>query len=137
MIPEATLKESAMYRAYALLQPNSNFDLGAAVQRLQASFPGMDVKREGDLVTLTGADWDYSLKLEQGEFVLGESQGFAERIAGAEDGLDIASCDRRVEMWSDTPDPFMEHCDDHLKALEAVRGFSGIILIDPSEPCIL
>ena len=126
-----------MYRAFGLLQPKSDFTLSAATERLKARFPQLTVERNEDRITLSGSDWDYYLAFVTGDFVKTESEQFAERIAGIEDGADIVACDRRVEVWSDTPDPFMEHFDDHFQVLDVLRTFNGVILIDPNEPSLL
>jgi hypothetical protein len=49
----------------------------------------------------------------------------------------IRTCDRRFEMWSDTPDPFMEYFERHFQILDVLRGFRGVILVDPREPALL
>ena len=41
---------------------------------------------------------------------------------------------RRVEVWSDTPDPFMEHFNDFLSVVEVLKSFRGLIAVDPNEP---
>jgi hypothetical protein len=126
-----------MYRAFALLQPSCNLTLTVLAGRLRERFPSLQVDHNGNEITLTGNNWDYHLLLVSGPDVKAESEGFAERIAGVEDGAEFAACDRRIEVWSDTPDPFMEHFDDHFQVLDVLRGCKGVILIDPSEPGLL
>jgi hypothetical protein len=76
--------------------------------------------------------------MNAGPEVLEDSQRFAEVIAGGEEeGKGIAAIDRRAEIGSDTPDPEMDHFEDYLTLLDAVRSFRGIIAIDPSEPSLL
>jgi hypothetical protein len=81
--------------------------------------------------------WDYHLLLQSGQNVLDESEGLAGRIAGLDDDTAMRSCNRRVEVWSDTPDPFMEHFDKHFQVLDVLRGFKGVILVDPKEPALV
>ncbi len=46
-------------------------------------------------------------------------------------------CDRRVEVWSDTPDPFVEHLSDFHAVIEVLRSFRGLIPVDPNEPALM
>jgi hypothetical protein len=126
-----------MYHAFALLQPDSNLTLPATASKLKAAFPNFDVEQSSAEIVLANDSWDYHLLLESGPDVLNESQSLARRIVGLDDDSPLGSCDRRLNMSSDTPDPFMEHFDDHFKVLEALRGFKGVILVDPNEPALL
>jgi hypothetical protein len=126
-----------MYHAFALLQHDSDLTLAAAAKKLKARFPHFNVEQGGAEIVLTNEAWDYHLLLETGPDVLNESEGLAGRIAGLDDDTAMRSCDRRLNLWSDTPDPFMEHFDDHFQLLEVVRGFKGVILVDPNEPGLL
>jgi hypothetical protein len=126
-----------MYRAYGLLQPGSDFSIGEAASRLQTRFPTSSVAAGGDRITATEGDWGIEFWLNSDPSVLTESIGFAEKIAGAVDGLEIESCASRVEVWSDTADPFIEHLADFHAVLELLRGFRGLILIDPAEPALM
>lgn len=126
-----------MYRAYGLLQPGSDFDLHAAAERLQARFPDYTVLLADGQITVAKANWEIELRLNADLTVLPESIGYAEKIAGLSDGADIETCDRRVEVWSDTPDPFVEHLADFHAVLEVLRTFTGVIPIDPKEPALM
>jgi hypothetical protein len=125
-----------MYRAFALLQPGSNLTLAAVAGGLRERFPALQVGQSGDEITLSGDDWDHHLRLDSGPDIKLESEGLAGRIPDTEAG-DISVCDRRLEIWSDTPDPFMEHFDDHFQVLDVLRAFKGVILIDPGEPGLI
>src|SRR6476659_2200395 len=98
-----------MYRAFGLLQPETDFNLDEAEKRLRAKFPDSTVSRSGQQIGITKVDWEIELLLNADASVQAESAEIAEKIAGAEDGNYIAMCARRVEVWSDTPDPVMEH----------------------------
>ena len=79
------------------------------------------------------------MALVAGPHVSTETQGLTEKIAGwepAEADAVIAS-DRRVEVWSETPDPFMEHFNDYLKVIEVLKSFRGVIPVDPHTPTLL
>jgi hypothetical protein len=126
-----------MYRAYGLLQPGSDFTLEEAEQRLTAKFPDATVRRAGDQITTAKGDWEIELRLNGDPGVLAESIAIAEKIGGLTDAADIASCGRRVEVWSETRDPTTEHLADFQALLEVLRTFTGIILVDPSEPTLM
>jgi hypothetical protein len=126
-----------MYHAFALLQPKSDYTMALARDRLKMRFPDYDVAQNGDEITLTEGDWDYHLVLLSGQNVLEESEGLAGRISGLDDDAPMRTCDRRVEVWSDTNDPFMEYFERHFQVLDVLRSFHEVILVDPKEPCLL
>ena len=126
-----------MYRAYGLLQPGSTFTPDEAAARLRARLPDAAVTVAGDQVTAQKGDWEIELRVNADPAVLAESAALAERIAGLDDGLGIARCDRRVDVWSDTADPFVEHLSDFHAVIEVLRTFPGVIPIDPSEPALM
>ena len=128
-----------MYHAYGLLQPNTDFTLDEAVARLTARFPGYSVTRHGDQITVSKGDWEIELAVVSGSQVRSESEGFAGDIAGLEpaEAANIAACDRRVEVWSDTPDPSMEHFNEYLFVIDVLKSFRGVIVVDPKEPALL
>ena len=128
-----------MYRAYGLLQPGSDFDLEQAKARLTAKFPGYSVTRNGDQITISKGDWEMEMALVTGPHVRTESEWLVGELAGLEpaEAETLTSSDRRVEMWSDTPDPFMEHFNDYLLGIEVLKSFRGVIAVDPKEPSLL
>ena len=128
-----------MYLAYGLLQPGSDFTLDAAAARLAARFPGWSVTRAGDEVHVTQGEWEFKLRLNADDYVADESAGLGGRIAGLEpdEVAAIESCDRRAELWSDTQDPFVEHLGDFGSAVEVLKGFRGLIAVDPNEPALM
>lgn len=128
-----------MYRAYGLLQSNTDFSLGEAAARLTAKFPGYSVLLRGEQITVSKGDWQMELAVVTGPQVQSESEGLAGSIAGLEpdEAASFVGCDRRVEVWSDTPDPSMEHFNDYLQVVEVLKSFRGVIVVDPKEPAIL
>jgi hypothetical protein len=60
-------------------------------------------------------------------------------MAGLEpaEAAPLEACDRRVEMWSDTQDPFVEHLTDVHAAVEVLKSFRGLIAVDPDEPALM
>ena len=126
-----------MYSAYALLLPDSDYKKSAAVDRLKMKFPEVTVNLNGDEITLVEGDWDYHLVLNKAPEVLAQSEELAGRIAGLDDDTSMRTCDRRVEVWCETPDPFMEYFERHFQVLDVLRTFKGVILVDPKEPSLL
>ena len=126
-----------MYQAFGLLQPTSNFTLDEAAKRLTNKFPGYAVTRSGEQITVAKGDWEIELRLNADPTVLAESAELAEKIAGTVDGTDIASCGRRVDVWSDTPDPMMEHFSEFTSVIEVLQSFPGVIAVDPREPALM
>jgi len=126
-----------MYRAYGLLQPNSDFTLEAAESRMRTTFPTAVASRSEHSLKITVGGWDVTFQLNDGPEVLSESIRYAERIAGLTDGTDIESCARRVEASSETPDPYLEHFDKYQQVVGILRSFRGLIAIDPKEPALL
>ena len=123
-----------MYRAYGLLLPSSDFTVDEAFRRLTARFPQYSVLLGSTgQITVENATWEIEVALAAGPHVLSESQGFADHIGGVSEYGDVASCDRRVEVWSDTPDPEMAHLKDFQDLIEVLKGFTGLIAVDPKE----
>ncbi|MCS6865343.1 MAG: hypothetical protein RMJ56_00810 [Gemmataceae bacterium] len=128
-----------MYRAVGLLRPDTDFTLDEAEARLRSQFPNFTLTREADQIVVSDGSWWIALALRSGADVSTETQGLVERLAGVEpqeaDAL-IAS-GRRVEVWTDIPDPFMEHFNDYLKMVEVLKSFAGLLAVDPKEPGVL
>lgn len=126
-----------MYHAFALLQPGNELTLAAVAAKLRAKFPHFNLEQADNTITLSHDNWDYQLALQSGPDVLRESENLAGRIAGLEEDSPLRMCDHSLEVWSDTPDPFMEYFDLHFQILDVLRTFEGVILVDPHEPAIL
>ncbi|MFM8272872.1 MAG: hypothetical protein ACKODX_11130 [Gemmata sp.] len=128
-----------MYSAFGLLKPGSDFTLDDAQRRVAAKFPGSAVAREGDRITVSKGDWWIALAVATGEYVREETEGLLGHLAGVEpaEADAFAASDRRVEVWTDVPDPFMEHFNDYLAMVEVLQSFSGLLAIDPKEPGLL
>jgi hypothetical protein len=128
-----------MYQAYGLLQRDSDFNLDEAAAKLAERFPDFTVSRVGDEVHVTKGEWELKLRVEDGPHVRDESVGLAGRMAGLEpaEAAPLEACDRRVEMWSDTQDPFVEHLSDFHAAVEVLKSFRGLIAVDPDEPALM
>jgi len=128
-----------MYRAYGLLRPDSDFDLDEAGRRLAAKFPTDSVSRVGEQITVTRGDWWIAVALVSWPGIRDEIEGLVGRLAGLEptEAETFVQSGRRVEVWTDVPDPFMEHFDDYLSVVEVLKSFRGLLAVDPKEPGIL
>jgi hypothetical protein len=128
-----------MYRAYGLLKPDSDFNLEQTVARLTPRFPGYSISRTGDQITVSKGDWEIEVALATGPHIPTETQGITDKIAGMEDSETqvLLTSERRVEVWSETPDPFMEHFNDFLLVVEVLKTFNGLIAVDPHERSLL
>ena len=126
-----------MYQAHLLLRPTTDFTLEAAGERLMKRLPGFTCERTESALSLFTSDWEIHLTMNAGPEVLTDSARVAEHVAGNEEGLDIASIDRRVEIESEFPDPEMDHFGDYQTIIETLQSFEGVIAVDPTEPSLL
>ena len=128
-----------MYHALGLLQPHSDFDLDAAAARLVARVAGSSASREGDTVTVSKGDWWIAMALESGDHFREEIEGLTSKLAGLEgaEAEEYVASGRRITLWTDIPDPFMEHFNDYLSAVEVLKSFGGVLVVDPKEPGLL
>jgi len=128
-----------MYSAFGMLRPDTNFTVEAAHKQLVAAFAGFAVTRDADRVVVSHGEWWIAVALVTGEHVREETEGLLGHIAGIEpdEAVALASSDKRVEVWTDVPDPFMEHFDHYLKVVEVLKSFDGLLAVDPKEPGLL
>jgi hypothetical protein len=128
-----------MYRAFGLLQPHNDFDLDTAAARLAERLAGSSSRRDGEVVTISKGNWEMYLAVVSGPHVVTETIGITDRLAGfeREEAEALASSNKRIEIWTDTPDPFMEHFNDYLTAVEVLKSFKGVVVVDPNEPSLL
>lgn len=125
-----------MYSAYGLLTPDTDFNLSVARERLQKRFPDATVSLDSGVLTLAGRNWDFQLRVNQGD-LSAEQQVMAEQLGGADANPEVAACTQRVELWSNTNDPFLEHLADFQAVLEVLQSFRGLIVIDPNVPAFM
>jgi hypothetical protein len=128
-----------MYRAFGLLRPDSDFTIDEAKTRLAAKFPGFGITHDANQLVVSQGDWWIALALVSGPEVRTETEGLLERLAGVEpaEAEAFSASDRRVEVWTDVPDPFMEHFDHYLSVVEVLKSFGGLLAVDPKEPGVL
>jgi hypothetical protein len=128
----------AVYRAFGLLLPDTDFTVPEAARRLAARFPQYAVLLADDgQVTVESDTWEIELRVVEGPEVAEESAHLAERLGGEGELGALAACGRRVEVWSETPDYEMEHFDDFLGVIEVLKSFRGLVPVDPKEPSLL
>jgi len=128
-----------MYNIYGFLYPNNNFDLDLAARRLNERIANSSVSRQENVVTISSGEWSIFIADVTGDHVSGETMGITDRIAGFEqaDAFSLAANPRRIEIWTEDPDPMMEHFNDYLFAVEVLKSFEGVVVIDPNEPALL
>ncbi len=124
-----------MYRAIGLLRPDSEFTIDLAQTRLASQLPGFDIAREGEQIVLSKDEWWIAVRLATGPDVQTEIQGLVEQLAGIEpaEAEEYASTGRRVEVWTDVSDPYMEHFDDYQTVVGVLKSFPGLLVVDPKE----
>jgi hypothetical protein len=129
----------SMYRAFGLLRSETDFTLDAAQARLTAKFPGFTVARDGEQIVVSKGDWWIAVASVAGDYVREETEGIVERLAGIEpaEAEALAASERRVEVRTDVPDPFMEHFNDYFSMIEVLKSFNGLLAVDPKEPAVL
>jgi hypothetical protein len=128
-----------MYRATGLLRSDTDFTLQEAQNRLTAKFPGFGIARNDEQILVSQGDWWIALALASGPSVQMETEGLVSHLAGVEpaEAEEYVATARRVEVWTDVSDPFMEHFDDYLKVIEVLKSFKGLLAVDPNERGLL
>jgi hypothetical protein len=128
-----------MYRALGLLHADSDFTVDEAQNRLAAKFPGFAIARDGNQVVVSQGEWWIAMALVSGPEIQMETEGLVGHLAGVEpsEAEALAATDRRVEVWTDVPDPFMEHFDHFQFIIEVLKSFNGLLAVDPNEPGVM
>jgi hypothetical protein len=128
-----------MYRAIGLLRPDTDFTLDQAQARLAEKLPGFAIARDGEQIVASQGDWWIAMRLASGRDVQLETEGLVGHVAGIEptEAEEYISTGRRVEVWTDIPDPFMEHFNDYLGVVEVLKSFNGLLAVDPNERGVL
>jgi len=128
-----------MYHAIGLLQTNNDFSIVEAEARLKRVLPEHAVIPTGNRIRMERGDWWIALELVAGPHLRDETEGIVSKLAGLEpaeaDGF--VTSDKRVEVWTDLPDPFMEHFSEYLSVVDVLKSFHGLLAVDPKEPGVL
>jgi len=121
-----------IYEAQAFLQDGSDFEIGAAIQRLTSRLPDLTVTRTGEKgIRVSAGSWTMRVELQDEAYVAEDARELAEELTECPRAAEIAACNRRVEIWSRDPDPEMDHFNDYVLSCETIEGFRGTILFDP------
>jgi hypothetical protein len=128
-----------MYHAIGLLQANSDFSVAEAEMRLREALPEHTVITEGPRVRVERGDWWIAVELVAGPELRDETEGIVSKLAGLEPAEADAyvATGKRVEVWTDLSDPFMEHFNDFLTVVEVLKSFRGLLAVDPKEPGVM
>ncbi len=126
-----------MYRADALLTPKAQLDLNALETRLRKEFPVYQLKASGQQISLSEGFWEFEFLFDEGPHVQAEMVDLAEKLAGHDDAAEMESCTKRVQMWSETPDPELEYFERYQAIIGLMKAIPGVIVIDPNEPSFL
>ena len=128
-----------MYHAIGLLQANSDFSIAQAETPAEASPAGpyghfrwqSNPHRARRLVD--GPGTGRRARAASGDRGAREQAG---RV-GAGGGGCLRRVRPAVEVWTDLPDPFMEHFNAYLSVVEVLKSFRGLLAVDPKEPGVL
>jgi hypothetical protein len=128
-----------MYHAIGLLQANTDFSVAEAESRLKRALPGHAVIAAGNRIRVERGEWWIALELVVGPQLRDETEGLVGKLAGLEpaEADSYVTSDKRVVIWTDVPDPFMEHFSDYLSVVEVLKSFRGLLAVDPKEPGVL
>jgi len=137
IIEPSTDQGIAMYRAYGLLTPATDFSLDAAAPKLAAALPDLPPVRGDGWLQFANDEWEIHLTLNESPVVLEDSGRIADHIGGATEELGIRTCARRVEVSSDVIDEGMAHFGDFVKVLDVLKSFRGVIVVEPEAPSLM
>ncbi|QEL18922.1 hypothetical protein [Limnoglobus roseus] len=126
-----------MYRVFALIPPKSDLTIKTLLSQVETEFATSSVTLNGNQITISRGEWDFELLEQSGPEVLAESSDIAEKMAGQAEDSDVAACDRRIDAWSETPDPMLEYFEDYQRVVGLLKSFPDLIVIDPTEPSFL
>jgi hypothetical protein len=128
-----------MYHVIGLLQATSDFSIAEAGARLRQSLPDHAVIAAGSRIRVERGEWWIAMELVAGPQLRGETEGLVGKLAGLEpaEAESFVASERRVEVWTDVPDPFMEHFNDYLSMVEVLKSFRSILVVDPKEPGVM
>ena len=127
-----------MYNVGALIPPTTGFSLSAAVEHFRRQGLRSELTRSedgGEGFRVHYAHWAIDCWYEEGPTVRANNRDLAkgpfQPLPAPADV--VASCDRALELWSNTDDDF-EHTDDWMSFVEELmRAFPGLMVFDSVE----
>ncbi len=127
-----------MYELTVLIPPDSDFTLATAAACLAGSARLPSVRGEhaaANRLRLTFGGWSLIICHEAYPWVEEESrelvQSYEHRDGPREAEL-LARCKTRLAVWSEDPDPAMDHFNDWLLSVECLTArFRGLAVFDP------
>jgi hypothetical protein len=128
------------YVVFGLLEPESNFDLNTAFDRIRDVFtnrPGGGIEPLSTGANDISIDPDHLglfVLLVEGPGVAEESQQIAAQLGDAPEAAAVARCDRRVEFGMQWGDPRGDVFPEFGRLLAVLRTFRGVIFLDPRDP---
>jgi hypothetical protein len=118
-----------------MIKPGRDFSLPTAVECLASapSLRGMRIRQqEKDRLHLMFGEWCLIVALEEYPWVEEENREMAVSYSDHPQASELAHCRRRLAIWSEDPDPDMEHFNDWLLAVECLQNrFTGLLVFDP------
>ena len=122
---------SPTYQAIAFLKDNADFEIEVFKKHLIRCCPAMHIVQEATTISLSQLDWKIYAHLADEPFVEEEGLGMPEHFPQCPRIEEISKCKRRVEIWSNSPDPQMDYFDDYMVICGLLERFKGVILFDP------
>ena len=121
------------YKAVAFIADDSEFTVPLAAERLRAlpGVPDLTVTVAPNELTASFGGWDLHLMVDEGGYVPAEARETAAASPGYRNAAAVARCRRMAAIWSNDPDPEMDHFNDYLLSVEAlVDEFRGVYAQD-------
>ncbi len=128
-----------MYHLQAFMTPGSNWSLPETATRLRERLPDHQVELQEDRIAVRHGDWSIHIVREAGPHLRDEMDGLLSRLAGVEptEADAYLASQQRLTIFSDDPDPFMEHFNSYLTIVDVLKSFDGVLVVDPKEPGVM
>src|SRR5262245_3847330 len=114
---------ASAYDLIILIRPDSDFTLSAAAACLAASpgLPGLQVEMPTQKqLTLAWGSWRLFVCLEDYPWVEEESRELSEHFPDQSQVGAVGECTSRLSVWSEDPDPGMDHFNDWMISVETL-----------------
>ncbi len=128
---------SPTYHAIAFIADDSDFTVRRAAERWRSlrGVPDLRVEVASEKESLACfGEWELRLMVDEGGYVPAEARSVAARSPSYRNAVAVGRCQRMASIWSDDPDPDMDHFNDYLLAVEMlVDGFRGVYAQDTAS----